>query len=76
MCTLPSDPFVEPFYNLKKAFMRLHSPIPEFADGASINIARPGSATPTLITPSSTIRAADIAVPVTSKILYNLPAPR
>ena len=76
MCTLPSDPFVEPFYNLKKAFMRLHSPIPESADGASINIARPGSAPPTLITPSSTIRAADIAVPVTSKILYNLPAPR
>ncbi|KIK00558.1 hypothetical protein K443DRAFT_7603 [Laccaria amethystina LaAM-08-1] len=63
MCTLPSDPFVEPFYSLKKAFTRLHSPIPESAAGTSINIARPSSALPT---PSSTIRAADIAMPVTS----------
>ena len=46
------------------------------ADGSSINIARPSSAPPTLITPSSTICAADIAMPVTSKILYNLPAPK
>ena len=67
VCTLPSDPFVEPFYSLKKAFMRLLSPIPESADGTSINMARPG-APPTLITPSSTIRAANIAKPVTSKI--------
>ena len=73
MCTLPSDPFVEPFYSLKKAFMRLLS---ESADGTSINMAHPGSALPTLITPSSTIRAADTSKPVTSKILSNLPAPR
>ena len=76
MCTLPSDPFVEPFYSLKKAFMRLLSPISESADGTSINMAHPGSALPTLITPSSTIRAADTSKSVTSKILSDLPAPR
>jgi len=76
MCTLPSDPFVEPFYSLKKASMRLLSPIPESADGTIINIAGRSSAPLTLITPSSTIRAADIAMPVTSKILSNLPAPK
>ena len=39
------------------------------ADGGSINIARPSSAPPTLITPSSTVCMADIAMPVTGKIL-------
>ena len=42
---------------------------PESADGSSINIARPCSAPPTLITPSSTSGAADIAMPFTGKIL-------
>ena len=74
MCTQPSDPFVEPFYSLKKVFTRLLSSIPESADGTSINIARLSSASPTLITPCSTIRATDIAMPVTSKILSNVPA--
>ena len=76
MCTLPSDPFVEPFYSLKKSFTRLLFPIPESADGSSINIARPSCALPILITPSSTICAVDIAMPVTSKMLFNLPAPK
>jgi len=56
--------------------MRLLSPIPESADGTIINIAGHSSAPLTLITPSSTIRATDIAMPVTSKILSNLPAPK
>ena len=47
---------------------------PESADGSTINIAHPSSAPPTLITPSSTIRAADIAMPTTGKIPSNLPA--
>ena len=72
MCTLPSDPFVEPFYSLKKAFTRLLPPTPQSADCASINIARPSSAPPILMTPSSAIRAANIPMPVTSKILLNL----
>ena len=49
---------------------------PDSADGSSINIARPSSAPPTSVTPSSTIRAADIAMPVNSKIPFNLPAPK
>ncbi|KIK03457.1 hypothetical protein K443DRAFT_676775 [Laccaria amethystina LaAM-08-1] len=65
MCTLPSDPFVEPFYSLKKAFTRLLSPVPEFAGGTSINIPHPSSGPLTLITPSSTIRGADMAMPAT-----------
>ena len=71
MCTLPSDPFVESFYSLKKTFLRLQS-----TDGTSFNIARPSSAPPILMTPSSTIRAANIAMPVTSKIHFDLPAPK
>ena len=39
---------------------------PESGDGGSINIARPSSAPPTLITPY--VCAADIDMPVTSKI--------
>ena len=52
--------------------MRLLSPLPDSVDGTSVNIGR-RSAPPTLITPSS-IREADIAVPVTSRILFNLTA--
>ena len=52
--------------------MKLFSPIPESTDSTSINIARPSSAPPILIT----IRAADIAMPVGSKIPFNLPAPK
>ena len=73
MCTQPSDPFVEPFYSLKKAFTRLLSPIPESADRTSINIAHPSFAPPTLTTPSLTIHAVDIIISVPSKILSNLP---
>ena len=62
MCTLRSDAFVEPFYNLKKAFMRL-----QFMDSTSVNIAYPSSGPPILMTPSLTIHAANIAMPVTSK---------
>ena len=46
---------------------------PQSADDSSINIVRHSSAPPTLIAPSSIICAADIAMPVTSKIL---PAPK
>ena len=74
MCTQPSNPFAEPFYSLKKAFTRLLSPLPEPANG--IIIARPSSGPSILITPSSTICAADIDMPVTSKIPFHLPAPR
>ena len=66
MCALPSDPFVEPLYSLETGLTRVLSPIPESADAISINIARPNSAPPIL---PSTIHAADIAMPVTSKIL-------
>ena len=76
MCTLPNDPFVEPFYSLKKAFMRLLCPIPEFAGDTSINLARPSSAPPILMTQASTIPTANMAKPVTSKILFSLPAPK
>ena len=76
MCTQPSDPFVEPFYSLKKAFTRLLSPIPESADRTSINIDRLISAPPPLIAPSATVHAADISMPVTSKILCHHPAPK
>ena len=76
MCTLPSDPFVEPFYSLKKTFTRVFSPLPACADGSSINIVRSISAPPILITPSSTIREPGIAMPVTSKRLFNLPVPK
>jgi hypothetical protein len=44
MCTLVNDPFIEPFYSLKKAFTRLLSPVPESTNGASIDIAYPSSA--------------------------------
>jgi len=76
MCTLPSDPFIEPFYSPKKAFTRLLSLVPESADGTSINIACPSSAPPILITQSLTIHTANIAMLVTSKIFINPPAPK
>ena len=66
MSNLPSDPFIKP------ASTRLHSLIPESVNGTSINAAHPSSA-PTLITPSSTIRVADIAMPVTSEMPIFLP---
>ena len=75
MCTLPSDPFVEPFYSLKKAFRGLLPPTPQSADCANINIARPSSAPPILMTPSSTILAANIAMPA-SKMLLNFSVPK
>ena len=43
--------------------------MPQSADIASDDLARPSSDPPISITLSSTIRAADIAIPVTSKIL-------
>ena len=45
-------------------------------DIASNDLVRPTSDPPILITPSSTIRAADIATPVTSKINFDIPAPK
>ena len=72
MCTLPNDPFVEPFYSMKEACTRLLTPVPESAGGTSVNIARPSSAPPILVTQSSTILAGNIAMPVTSKILFSL----
>ena len=47
--------------------------MPQSADIASNDLSRPSSDPPNLITPSSTIRAADMAMPVTSKILLDLP---
>ena len=48
---------------------------PESADVSSVDIPPPASAPPTLITPSLTICMADVAMAVTSKILFHLPAP-
>ena len=73
MCTLPNDPFVKLFFSLKKAFTRLLSPTPEFAGDTSFNIAHPSSAPPILMTQASTIPTANVAKPVTSKILFSLP---
>ena len=58
--------------------MRLLTPIPESADStqSSINIDRLISAPPPLITPSTTVHAADISMPVTSKILLSSSCPK
>ena len=75
--SMPNNhPFLKPFSRLKKAITRSRSPMPQSADVTSHDLARPISDPPTLITPSLTIHAADIALPVTSKILFNLPAPK
>ena len=61
---------------MKKAFTKLLSPMLESVDGNTINIARPGPGPLILTTPTLTIRAADIAMPVIGKILLNLLAPK
>ena len=75
MCIPTNHPFLKPFSSLKKAIARSRSPMPQSTDIASNDLARPSSDLPILITPSSTIRAADIAMPVTSKIPSNLHSP-
>jgi hypothetical protein len=75
MCLPTNHPFLKPFSSLKKAIKRPRSPMPQ-SDFTSNDLTRPRSDPPILITPSSTIRAADIAMPVTSQIPSNLPAPK
>ena len=50
--------------------------MPQSVDIASNDLARYSSDPLILIPPSSTMHAADIAMPVTSKILFNLSAPK
>ena len=72
MCIPTNHPILKPFSSLKKAITKS----PQSADIASDDLARPSSDSPILITPSSVIREADIAMPVTSKIHFNLSAPK
>jgi len=78
-CPIKSQSLTAHVINTMVVWGRIHDLVPpdkyqpEFA---SINIACPSSALPTLIIPSSTICKADIAMPVTSKILFILPAPK
>ena len=75
--TMPTNhPFLKPFSSLKKAITRLRSRMPQSADIASNDLARPSSDPPILMTPSSTIHAVDIAMAVASKMPFNLPAPK
>ncbi|KIJ95350.1 hypothetical protein K443DRAFT_683081, partial [Laccaria amethystina LaAM-08-1] len=71
MCLPTNHPFLKPFSSLKKAITRPRSS----ADIASNDLARHRSDPPILMAPSSTIPAVDIAMPVTSQIPSNLPAP-
>ena len=73
MSTPTNDPFLKSSYSLEEeGLARLPSPIPQSANvtSASLNIARPSSAPPILITPSSTIPVADMAMPITGKIIF------
>ena len=72
---LPGLTIAERRRNKRRGGVRVHDLMLP-ADGSSINIAHPSSAPPTLIIPSSTIHATDIAMSVTSKILFNLHAPK
>jgi len=72
MCTPTNDLFLKSFSSLEKGFTRLHSPTPQSGKITSVNLARPSSAPPILITPSSTIPAADMAMPITGKITFCL----
>ncbi|KIJ97279.1 hypothetical protein K443DRAFT_681665 [Laccaria amethystina LaAM-08-1] len=65
MC-ISTNAFFKPFSILKEELTRSRSPMPQSADIANNDLARPSSDPLILITPSSTIRAADIAIPVTS----------
>ena len=77
MMSIPTNRrFLKPFSYLKKAITKSRSPMAQSADIASVDLALPSSAPPILMTPSSTIRAASIAMPVTSKIHFDLPAPK
>ena len=75
--TMPTNHhFLKPFSSLKKAITRSRSRTPQSADIASNDLARPSSDPPILMTPSSTIHAVDIAMPVASKMPFNLSAPK
>jgi hypothetical protein len=76
MCLPTNHPFLKPFSSLKKAITRPRSPLPQSTDITSKDLARPRSDLPILITPSSTIHAANIAMPVTGQLHSNLPAPK
>ena len=69
-------PFPQTVPSLKTAITRSRSLMAQSADIVSNDLARPSSDLPILITPSSTICAADIAMPVTSKMVFNIPAPK
>ncbi|KIK00092.1 hypothetical protein K443DRAFT_679455, partial [Laccaria amethystina LaAM-08-1] len=70
-----THPFLKPFCSLKKAITRSRSPMALSADITTNDLARPSSDLPILTTPSSTIRAAEIAIPAISNIPFNLSAP-
>ena len=74
MCLPTNHPFLKPFSSLKKAIIRPRSSMPQSADISSNDLACPRSDLPILISPSSTIHAADM--PVTSQIHSTLPAPQ
>ena len=76
MCIPTNYPFLKPFSIVKKAITRSRSPIRHSTDITSNDLVRPSSNPPILVTPCSTIRAADIATPATSKIIFNVSAPK
>ena len=75
-CIPTNHTFLNPISTLNKAIIRSRSPMSQSVDIASNDLARPSSDPLILITPSSIMRAADIATPVTSKIFFNLLAPK
>ena len=70
-----NNPLLKPLSSLKKAIARSRSRMPQSADIANNDLAH-SCDLPNLISPSSTIHAADIAMSVTSKKHFNLPAPK
>ncbi|KIK01063.1 hypothetical protein K443DRAFT_678753 [Laccaria amethystina LaAM-08-1] len=64
MCLPTNHPFLKPFSSLKKAITRPRSPTPQ-SNFTSNDLTCPRSDPPILIAPSSTIRAANIAMRVT-----------
>lgn len=71
MCTPTNDPFTKSFYSPEKGFTRLRSPTPQSGNVVGVNLARPSSAPPILITLSSAISAVDSAMPITGKITFS-----
>ena len=76
MCIPTNYPFLKPFSIVKKAITRSRSPIRHSTDITGNDLVRPSCNPPIMVTPSSTIRAADIAMPATSKIIFNVPGPK